>query len=423
MSISREARYGGVNLLESQTADVAITPHSNLVNLIEADADLDVTLPDARLLRLGGIQFIVCNIGTGGFDVTVKDATGSTVGTLADGESYKLSLASNGSAAGDWVLDARTIGSAGDPNPNYSALWGENNTTSDRTVIYYEHISQVSTKSVAASSPQTTRFVGGGAFFLSNICHRAYDDSSSAQRHWQYVVDTFTEKSRFTASTTSSSVKCALVNASKAIYFHIMGTDIFEWDVTDTWTELSNVGGGTSVVRGCAGTDGATTGVQFVTELNPNPSTPSNWNLIYEYTRASETGATAPTNPNVIQQDEGCVFGDDSGNLHIVGGYPSPTTADATNLHYAYDMSLGTAGAWSVKQVHGNANVPSPGASKHPTVTDRAVLMGCQSGTNVGVSNDDVWYYDEGVATWTFQANLSDFYKECCGMAAQLQFA
>lgn len=67
-----------------------------------------VILPDARKLKLGGPQFFLLNLHAS-LGVDVEDAAGGALFTLAAQQGAILSLAANGTLAGTWVWDARSL--------------------------------------------------------------------------------------------------------------------------------------------------------------------------------------------------------------------------------------------------------------------------------------------------------------------------
>jgi hypothetical protein len=423
VSISKERAYGGVDLRENQTADVTVTPHTNAVQLIEADGDLDVTLPDARLLTLGGVLYVVCNIGSGGHTITVKDGSGSTIGTLDDDDTYKLSLAANGTQAGEWIFDLRTVGSAGAGNPAYAGVGGNND--DDGTIMLYEHVTESFTNSAVPNfQGAINNLEGYGMVLLSSNNHKIASTVNNHD-HWQYAFDSFITKSRFTpGSSKSTDPRGTGVVAAKIIHVYDGEDDIFEWDVTDTWTELSALAI-SNILRECRSEVSPDGSSLFCQEVGANPSFPSTQNAFYAYVRDTQTGVEAQRNPYADEQELGETFLADDDRMHIVGGLQDVSQTDATNAHFSYDLSLGVNGSWIQEQPHAKdpVEVWSPGASQHGTISGRVTLMGGQPNTGTASTrNDDCWYFDQPVQTWTFKGDMLDFRRDCAELGAQVTY-
>lgn len=64
-------------------------------------------LPDARTIRsVGALHLVIANVAGSG--LPIKDNSGSTVTTLASGQTCLLSCSGNSSAAGTWITSAKT---------------------------------------------------------------------------------------------------------------------------------------------------------------------------------------------------------------------------------------------------------------------------------------------------------------------------
>lgn len=86
------------------------------VQMMNAPSGMDVTMPDARLLKTGGPIFYLCNVNLT-FDLEIKDYTGGTLlaalkgGNGAgggNGELARMYLVDNLTAAGIWIVQVRT---------------------------------------------------------------------------------------------------------------------------------------------------------------------------------------------------------------------------------------------------------------------------------------------------------------------------
>lgn len=79
-----------------------------------ASSAITYRLPDATTLPLGGIgggpMVVFLSDATGSEDFTVADSTGSAVATVSPGESCKVWLLSNSTAAGSWAARTRAMG-------------------------------------------------------------------------------------------------------------------------------------------------------------------------------------------------------------------------------------------------------------------------------------------------------------------------
>jgi len=427
VSLRKEDLYGGSIDYASQTADITVLPFTQRLVIIEADGDLDVTLPDARLLTLGFALWTIVNVGSGGFTVTVKDADGTSLQDVEDGETVKMGLLANSTAAGEWVTSLRVFDSGGDDVPDYAAVGGsQGSALDDELLILFNHATSSSFDSATLSPSGSDAFRGGGAVLLGDKWHRPCDDNTpvgppiGARQHWEYEVDTFVEQSTFTATQPNAlELSGCGVAFGKILYVHIGDRDCWEWDVTDTWTQIGDFLDSGPFNPGLTGgtiTETDTDGTVFCFELVNNQLWFPADNLNRQYVRGTETGADAPDIP-VTQHRAGEAFNADDNRHHILGGTDNGSNAsDPVNCgttHYSYDMSLGTLGTWLTELSHPkNGEICAPGATNHSAVTGRVTLMGAMpaepfASSVDNASNDDVWYFDQVADVFTFEGTMT----------------
>lgn len=106
--ITLEEFMGGGRLHNPLSANITLVAGSPRLRTLVPNGSRDVTLPDARLLKLGWPQFILLNID-GTNTVTVKDANGNAVHSLGPNSSVLLGLAEQNDAAGRWTADGRGV--------------------------------------------------------------------------------------------------------------------------------------------------------------------------------------------------------------------------------------------------------------------------------------------------------------------------
>ena len=107
MSMTEERYYGGSRDL-STAADTTIHPQVKRVTVVNATAGgVDLTLPDARRLRLS-MPFFVINRGTvNGFNV--RDNAGGLVSAVATQSVLYGRLAKNDTQAGTWAVKVKPL--------------------------------------------------------------------------------------------------------------------------------------------------------------------------------------------------------------------------------------------------------------------------------------------------------------------------
>lgn len=98
--ITEEAFRGGAE--HSTATTKTLTQFSNRVQIRDCVSG-DTTLPDARTLKLGGMQFIILKEQATSHDV--KDADGTTLATIPGRQAASCSLAANDDAAGSWIVE------------------------------------------------------------------------------------------------------------------------------------------------------------------------------------------------------------------------------------------------------------------------------------------------------------------------------
>lgn len=425
--ISRAQVYGGTQFYAAHTAAITLNGHSVRMHVVECASALNLTLPDARILRRGGPVYVVCNVGSSGADVTVKDAGGSTLIVLEDGESVKLSVLSNTTQAGDWVLDERSLTAVGAAKPSYSLLFGGragSATLADRCVRL-DHVTRTHTESSDSGTTQQG-MDQGCAFDIAGVAHRSPGVNTSLQLHLEYQLDTWTTRSKFSPSATAF-VRPTLgfVYNGKGIHIHNFVGDLWEWDITDTWVELGgNFGSDIRDYKSSHGVPGPISGDAFVHSADASPNVTSSYNNFVRYNRVTDTTSDAPSNPSIqLLQGGGAWLGSGS-QMHVVGGHHAITVSglftDSDALHFAYDTSLGLFGSWTSQTPHTNPNVPGPGAYRHPTIESRGVMMSGNSGTDSSDFSGRTWFFDDDTLSWDDVGDLPVSRRKCWSMSCHL---
>ena len=412
--ISRAAQYGGTVVYPAHTAAIALNAHSKRMHVVIAAGNLNFTLPDARLFKIGGPHFVIGNGGSGGFTVTVKDAAGTTLTTLADGAAVKMSLQANGTSAGTWIFDARSFTAVGTAKPSYSIVFGERETTgstSDRNTRL-DHVSATITDSSDSGTAQQD-FDRHAVWDLGGTAHASARAGSATKLHLEYVLDTWTTRSQFTPGTSltdNDGPEASLVYSGEAVQFFEPRTDIWEWDITDTWTELAgNWGNSVNDNLSSNGVAGPVAGEMFFVGANFSASFTTDSEAYRLWSRITETSAAFAPNINVQLQHGGGAWKGSASMLRIVGGSHARGTSfsDCDAQQFAYDMTGGLLGAWSIAPSHPNGNVPGPGAYHHPTIATRGVLMSGSVGTAVTDFSRGVWYWDDDTIAFTQVGSLA----------------
>lgn len=412
--ISRAAQYGGTVVYPAHTAAIALTAHSKKMHVVVAAGNLNFTLPDARLFKIGGPHFVIGNGGSGGFTVTVKDAAGTTLTTLADDEAVKMSLQANGTSAGTWTFDARSFTAVGTSKPSYSIVFGERETsgsTSDRNVRL-DHVAVTITDSSDSGTAQQD-FDRHAVWDLGGTAHASARGGSATKLHLEYVLDTWTTRSQFTPGTfltDNDGPQASLVYSGEAVQFFIPTADIWEWDISDTWTELGgNWGNSVSDATSANGVAGPIAGEMFFVGANFSSGFTADSEAYRLWSRITETSAAFAPNPNVQLQHGGGAWKCSASMLRIVGGSHARGTsfADCDGQQFVYEMTGGLLGTWVIAVSHPNVAVPGPGAYQHPTVATRGVLMSGSDGTSVTAFSNEVWYWDDDTLAFTDVGDLA----------------
>jgi hypothetical protein len=104
-----EADFYGRYRTTTMSADLVLKEGLARVQSVDPQfGGLNVDLPDARRLRLGGpIAYIVNVNDTNG--VTVRDAAAGTVASLSTNEAAILSLVANADAGGSWIAQILSV--------------------------------------------------------------------------------------------------------------------------------------------------------------------------------------------------------------------------------------------------------------------------------------------------------------------------
>jgi hypothetical protein len=108
ISVAKLFRGGLYN--SAISGSIALDPRVAVCWRLRGSSTPTVTLPDARLL-VPDLQAYIHNYGTSPTwaEITIKDAAGGTVGTVAPESLAILYLFDNDDAAGTWSLDPRTL--------------------------------------------------------------------------------------------------------------------------------------------------------------------------------------------------------------------------------------------------------------------------------------------------------------------------
>lgn len=109
MTVSQSTFLGGAAADHALAADRTLTRGSKRVQvLLPTVGGLSVVLPSATLLRTGGPRFVILNLSPT-HSLTVKDAGGAVLVTLAVSKGAVLSLAKNDTAAGVWSFRVSSV--------------------------------------------------------------------------------------------------------------------------------------------------------------------------------------------------------------------------------------------------------------------------------------------------------------------------
>lgn len=107
--VTEAAFYGGARE-HAPGADVTLWHRSARLQVMTPSAGgLDVFMPDARTLPLGGPQFVLVNL-SGSNSMTVKAANGTTILTLGTQEGMWLALRENVDLEGKWLAKVNALG-------------------------------------------------------------------------------------------------------------------------------------------------------------------------------------------------------------------------------------------------------------------------------------------------------------------------
>lgn len=102
MAQSPETFYGEAESHQSMSADVVLHAGSKRVVMLNATTTgLNVDLPDAQTLHLGGPHFYLLNVGSN--TITVRDDGANTVHSLAGSKAVILGLVQQDDADGMWA--------------------------------------------------------------------------------------------------------------------------------------------------------------------------------------------------------------------------------------------------------------------------------------------------------------------------------
>ena len=103
--ITQEVFQGGARAI-APSSDYLIHPQLARVWRLNASGGAGVLLPDARTIRSkGALQLVISNVAVG--SLPIKDGSGTTIVTLASGQSCLLSCLDNSTAAGSWVTSSK----------------------------------------------------------------------------------------------------------------------------------------------------------------------------------------------------------------------------------------------------------------------------------------------------------------------------
>jgi hypothetical protein len=100
------AFFGGA-IESAPSSTVTLLATSKRVQKLTPSAAVNVDLPDARTCELGGPVFYLVN-ASGSYALTVRDADGSALDTVAAGDAAIVALAENDTNAGRWIVHVRS---------------------------------------------------------------------------------------------------------------------------------------------------------------------------------------------------------------------------------------------------------------------------------------------------------------------------
>jgi hypothetical protein len=107
--ISQADFYGGADIDATLSASRTLVCGSGRVQALTPQfAGIDVSLPDARTLRLGGPHFYVLNL-SGSYSLEIRDADGALLETLAANKIAGCHLVAQANAAGAWIVHVRAL--------------------------------------------------------------------------------------------------------------------------------------------------------------------------------------------------------------------------------------------------------------------------------------------------------------------------
>lgn len=357
-----EAEFFGGAFEVSISADYTLHPLQARFYVINATTGgLNVDLPDARTLSLGGPQFYVVSTNATN-SIQLRDAAGGNVVSLAQDEIATLLLEDNSTQAGVWRFIKETAGSVPNPpTPDLIYMVGGNSTPSDLNSVY-EYDPQLESWATVADTNDDR--ANSGMFKIGALGYITGGTSVSARE----------------------------------------GTD--EFDPPGTWTARSKTA--VDVTRGCAAAD-QSTGLGYAAGGTQD------FNHIQKY---DPPGTDTWTQGADRSGDGGrSLAGQETGNLiHVFNGIDGVSTYD--NDHDAYDPPV--ADTWTTKTPR-----PSPFVitqtvfrieSDSPSQDDVYAIGGTDSGST---RQDDVDKYDPSANTWTAKADYPESQSAMGGPEAE----
>lgn len=343
--ISANVHYGGARTV-TIAADTTMQAGLGRVWIVTASsAGLRLRTPSARIMRLGGPQFMVVNAGAESFDLC--DNLFGVLRTMAPGDAASVWLSSNATTQGDWHLHVGTANFIADP-PSAELVYtfgGETGSGVAGTELKTrEYDQQLEIWSLKTDMPVSPSYVGGSVVVVGAKAYCCGDnDAAGSNQNLEYDPDTWT--ARATSPTVSSfglNTACGVRMNASAMHFN--GANgagnsgkAYEYDTAgDAWTgratrpsnrEADNVGAGVKL------------GIAYIAGGQGSAGT----NAVDEYSIDTYTARTNRPAPFALRM--ATTNGDDD-EIYVYGGsagVTSSSTAFANVTRYSPSTDAWTA--------------------------------------------------------------------------------
>ena len=432
MSISRDTYYGGSAYRATGTT-VALTAQDKRVQVVAPSTQIAVLLPSALVLQTGWVQFVIINTSNT-HNILVGDVTGTTLlGIVGPEQAGEFALLSKPNLTGVWLATIAAVNSTPPPPPPAYGAWGSVQGTGISTsgsveqaaVVLYDFVTDTSRTTLDPVAGGDKRF--GQSWSAEGDAHWVMDKATGTfgnNTHRTYTdVDVFAAKSMPSAWLDAGAAPITNQRrAGEGIGGNGVGwsgknspnpPDCQEWDPTDTWTVLAALpvlsgaasgNGYPGLAHGSTARDLQALVVSTSALPNGSPGGESG-NRQTLFDRPTQVYTVAPRNPLADQHFSSDLFATlDGDNSHNVSGDHNDDGSSLTDTgHYAYDLSLGVLGAWSVKaswvqavSLGNTSERPTMQSTSDPTKAVRQKYAG-----STGSYTTDMVFYSTTSDTWT----------------------